>query len=216
MPSSKLAVDDLNKLIENNKAWASEMRAADPDFFSKREGNQEPHFLMIGCSDSRVPLELMTGALPGEMFVHRNIGNQVWSTDFNVLSVIHFAVQTLRVKHIIVCGHSNCGALQAASGNESNGILDHWLADVRNVIRWHRAELDACKNEEQRMVRLSELNVLQQVGMLSRTPTVLEAWARKTPLMLHGWVYDIGTGLVKRVVEAVDSAERAAELLPRG
>jgi carbonic anhydrase len=207
-------MQDLNKLIANNKAWASEMLALDPEFFAKREEQQQPTFLMIGCSDSRVPLELMTGALPGEMFVHRNIGNQVWSTDFNVLSVLHFAVQVLQVKHIIVCGHSNCGALQAADSNDSLGILDHWLSDIRNTIRWNRAELDACRTREERYDRLSELNVKQQLGMLSRTPTVLDAWSRGRRPMLHGWVYDIGTGLVKRVVEAVDSVEHAAKVLP--
>jgi carbonic anhydrase len=207
-------MQDLNKLIANNKAWASEMLALDPEFFAKREEQQQPTFLMIGCSDSRVPLELMTGALPGEMFVHRNIGNQVWSTDFKVLSVLHFAVQVLQVKHIIVCGHSTCGALQAADGNDSLGILDHWLSDIRNTIRWNRAELDACRTREERYDRLSELNVKQQLGMLSRTPTVLDAWSRGRRPMLHGWVYDIGTGLVKRVVEAVDSVEHAAKVLP--
>ena len=204
---------DIQKLIDNNRAWAAEMIALDPDFFAKREGTQQPHFLMIGCSDSRVPLELMTGALPGEMFVHRNIGNQVFSTDFNLLSVLHFAVNMLQVKHIIVCGHSNCGALKAASGTTSHGIVDHWLSNVRNTIRWHRAELDACPTEEARLQRLSELNVLQQVGILSRTPTVLDAWSRGKRPLLHGWVYDIGTGLMQRVVDPIDGVEMAA-LLP--
>jgi carbonic anhydrase len=204
---------DIQKLIDNNRAWAAEMIALDPDFFAKREGTQQPHFLMIGCSDSRVPLELMTGALPGEMFVHRNIGNQVFSTDFNLLSVLHFAVNMLQVKHIIVCGHSNCGALKAASGTTSHGIVDHWLSNVRNTIRWHREELDACPTEETRLQRLSELNVLQQVGILSRTPTVLDAWSRGKRPLLHGWVYDIGTGLMQRVVDPIDGVEKAA-LLP--
>lgn len=205
---------DINKLIENNKQWAEEMCARDPEFFVKREGQQQPNFLMIGCSDSRVPLELMTGALPGEMFVHRNIGNQVWSTDFNVLSVVDFAVQVLKVKHIIVCGHSNCGALTAADGKMSLGVVDHWLSNVRSTIRWHRAELDACATPEKRLNRLSELNVLQQLGKLSRTPIVLDAWSRGRIPMLHGWVFDIGTGLVRRVIESVDSAKQAAEMLP--
>lgn len=207
-------MENLRKLIENNKAWAEEMTAADPEFFAKREGNQEPHFLMIGCSDSRVPLELMTGALPGEMFVHRNIGNQVWSTDLNMLSVISFAVNVLDVEHIIVCGHSNCGALKAALGTKSFGILDHWLSDIRNTIRWHRDELETQPNSESRLARLSQLNVMQQLGILSRTPTILDAWSRGRRPLLHGWVYNIGTGLVERVVEGIDSAEKAASLLP--
>lgn len=208
-------MEHIHKLIENNRNWAAEMRALDPDFFAKREANQEPHFLMIGCSDSRVPLELMTGALPGEMFVHRNIGNQVWSTDINVVSVVHYAVHVLRVRHIIVCGHSNCGALKAASGDQSFGVLDYWLADIRNTIRWHRDELSRCASEEDRLQRLSRLNVQQQVGLLSRLPTVLDAWATGTFPKLHGWVYDIGTGLIERVVEAIDSPEKAVRMLPK-
>jgi carbonic anhydrase len=209
-------VEHIHKLIENNRSWAAEMRTLDSEFFAKREANQEPHFLMIGCSDSRVPLELMTGALPGEMFVHRNIGNQVWSTDLNVLSVVHYAVHVLKVRHIIVCGHSNCGALKAASDDRSYGVLDYWLADIRNTMRWHRTELAACTSEDARLQRLSRLNVLQQVGELSRLPTVLDAWAGGNSPKLHGWVYDIGTGLIERVAEAIDSAESAARVLPRG
>lgn len=205
-------MQNLQKLIENNRAWAAEMLAADPEFFAKREGNQEPHFLMIGCSDSRVPLELMTGALPGEMFVHRNIGNQVWSTDMNVLAVVDFAVRMLQVQHIIVCGHSNCGALTAASGPRSVGVLDYWLADIRNTIRWHHEELERFPEPEPRLRRLSELNVLQQVGHLSRMPTVLESWAKGRSPLLHGWVYDIGNGRVERVVEGIGSVAEAKAL----
>lgn len=206
----------IERLIANNRAWADAMTASDPDFFAKREGDQAPHYLMIGCSDSRVPLEVMTGALPGDMFVHRNIGNQVNSTDFNVLSVLHFAVQVLQVEHIIVCGHSNCGALRAAEGTKSFGILDHWISGVRNTIRRNRPELEQLKTEEQRLQRLSELNVLQQLGVLSRTPTVLDAWSRGKKPLLHGWVYDIGNGHVEQVVEAIDSSESATKLLPQG
>lgn len=203
-----------DRLIENNRQWATEMTAADPDFFVKREAQQTPHHLVIGCSDSRVPLELMTGALPGEMFVHRNIGNQVWETDMNILSVVQFAVHVLDVEHVIVCGHSNCGALKAAQGTASNGLIDHWLSDIRNVIRWNRADLEACPDTDTRLHKLSHLNVRQQVGILSRMPTILDAWSRGRRPMLHGWVYDIGTGLIERVVERVDSPERAAVLLP--
>ncbi len=207
-------MDDLNHLISNNREWAEEMMRLDPEFFAKREGLQEPHFLMIGCSDSRVPLELMTGALPGEMFVHRNIGNQVWSTDINILAVIDFAVRMLDVKHIIVCGHSNCGALKASLGGRASGVLDYWLADIRNTVRWHQEELDACATDADRLALLSRLNVMQQVGILSRTPTILDAWSRGRRPLLHGWVYDIGTGLVGRVVENISSVAEAAERLP--
>jgi carbonic anhydrase len=207
-------MENLKKLFEHNRRWATEMVSMDPDFFRRTEGSQEPHFLFIGCSDSRVPTDRMTGALPGEMFVHRNIGNQVWSTDLNLLSVMHFAVNALDVPHIIVCGHSNCGALKAALGPASNGVVDHWLSDIRNTIHWHQAELDALKDPKQRLARLSELNVLQQVGILSRTPTVREAWSRGRRPMLHGWVYDIANGLIQNVVECVDSVEKAEKVLP--
>lgn len=201
-------------LMANNRQWADQMRAADPDFFSRTEAGQEPHFLMIGCSDSRVPLEKMTGALPGEMFVHRNIGNQVWSTDLNMLSVLTYAVNVLDVPHVIVCGHSNCGALKASMGPETNGLVDHWLSDIRSTIRWHKDELDAITDPKARLARLADLNVLQQVGILSRTPLIREAWSRGKRPMLHGWVYDISNGLIHSVVEQVDSEAKAEELLP--
>jgi carbonic anhydrase len=201
-------------LMANNRQWADQMRAADPDFFSRTEAGQEPHFLMIGCSDSRVPLEKMTGALPGEMFVHRNIGNQVWSTDLNMLSVLAYAVNVLDVPHVIVCGHSNCGALKASMGPETNGVVDHWLSDIRSTIRWHKQELDAITDPKARLARLADLNVLQQVGILSRTPLIRDAWSRGKRPMLHGWVYDISNGLIHSVVEQVDSEAKAEELLP--
>lgn len=207
-------MDNLKKLFEHNRRWATEMLSIDAEFFKRTEGSQEPHFLFIGCSDSRVPTDRMTGALPGEMFVHRNIGNQVWSTDMNLLSVMHYAVNVLDVPHIIVCGHSNCGALKAALGPASNGVVDHWLSDIRNTIHWHQDELDALKDPKTKLARLSELNVLQQVGILSRTPTVRDAWARGSRPMLHGWVYDIANGLIQNVVECVDSVAKAEAMLP--
>jgi carbonic anhydrase len=207
-------MDNLKKLFDHNRRWATEMLSIDPEFFKRTEGSQEPHFLFIGCSDSRVPTDRMTGALPGEMFVHRNIGNQVWSTDINLLSVLHYAVNVLDVPHVIVCGHSNCGALKASMGPASNGVVDHWLSDIRNTISWHKEELDAIELPKDRLARLAELNVLQQVGILSRTPTIRDAWARGRRPLLHGWVYDISNGLIQTVVENVDSAKRAAEVLP--
>ena len=142
--------------------------------------------------------------------------NQVHSTDFNVLSVLHIAVELLAVRHIIVCGHSNCSALRSAEGPRSNGILDHWLSGIRNTIRRNRTELEGCASEHRRRQRMSELNVLQQLGTLSRTPTVLDAWSRGKWPSLHGWVYDVGNGHVERVVDAVDSVESATRLLPQG
>jgi carbonic anhydrase len=207
-------MDNLKRLFEHNRRWATEMISIDAEFFKRTEAGQEPHFLFIGCSDSRVPTDRMTGALPGEMFVHRNIGNQVWSTDLNLLSVLHYAVNVLEVPHVIVCGHSNCGALKAAMGPSSNGVVDHWLSDIRNTISWHRDELDALADPKRKLARLSELNVLQQVGILSRTPTIRDAWARGTQPMLHGWVYDISNGLIHTVVDCVDSVQKAEEQLP--
>lgn len=207
-------MENLKKLFEHNRRWATEMLSIDPEFFKRTEASQEPHFLFIGCSDSRVPTDRMTGALPGEMFVHRNIGNQVWSTDLNLLSVLHYAVNVLDVPHVIVCGHSNCGALKAALGPASNGVVDHWLSDIRNTISWHKSELDAITDPKDRLARLAELNVLQQVGMLSRTPTIRDAWARGKRPYLHGWVYDISNGLIQTVVENVDTAEQAEKVLP--
>lgn len=207
-------MENLRKLFEHNRRWAAEMVSLDPEFFKRTEASQEPHFLFIGCSDSRVPTDRMTGALPGEMFVHRNIGNQVWSTDLNLISVLAYAINVLDIPHVIVCGHSNCGALKAALGPSSNGVVDHWLSDIRNTIRWHKDELDAQTDPKSKLAKLAELNVQQQVGILSRTPVIQEAWARGQRPYLHGWVYDIANGLIHNVVESVNSAEKAAQLLP--
>lgn len=207
-------METFKKLFKQNREWAAEMLSLDPDYFKRTEASQEPHFLFIGCADSRVTTDRMTGALPGEMFVHRNIGNQVWSTDLNMLSVLTYAVDALNVPHVIVCGHENCGALQAAMQPAGNGLVDHWLSGIRNTINWHREELDAIPDPKKRLARLSELNVLQQVGMLSRTPVIRAAWARGNRPMLHGWVYDISTGLIRNVVEQVDSVGKAEMLLP--
>ena len=207
-------MENLHKLFEHNRRWAAEMVSLDPEFFKRTEASQEPHFLFIGCSDSRVPTDRMTGALPGEMFVHRNIGNQVWSTDLNLISVLAYAINVLDIPHVIVCGHSNCGALKAALGPSSNGVVDHWLSDIRNTIRWHQDELDEQKDPKSKLAKLAELNVQQQVGILSRTPVIQEAWARGQRPYLHGWVYDIANGLIHNVVESVNSAEKAAQLLP--
>lgn len=207
-------MESFKTLLDNNRKWAAEMVAEDPEFFSRTEGGQTPQFLIVGCSDSRVPLERMTGAMPGEIFVHRNIGNQVWSTDINVLSVLTYAVNVLDVPHVVVCGHTNCGALKAALGPETNGLLDHWLSHVRNTIRWHRDELDVIPELPDRVSKLADLNVMQQLGILSRTPVIRDAWARGRRPMLHGWVYDIANGLIHTVVDQIDSEEKAKQALP--
>lgn len=203
------------RIFEDNQTWADAMLSRDPEFFHRGESRQEPHFLWIGCADSRVPAEQLTGSVPGDIFVHRNIGNQVWETDMNLQSVLHYAVHVLDVKHIIVCGHTNCGAIRAAYGQHSFGIVDHWLSDIRNVVRWHHDELESIEDERTRLDRLTELNVLQQVGVLSRTPTVLDAWSRGRRPILHGIVYDVKDGRLHAVVEGIDSAQKAMEALPR-
>ena len=203
------------RLFANNDAWTRSVLANDPDFFRKGKLKQEPHFLWIGCADSRVPAESVTGSIPGDIFVHRNIGNQVWETDLNLLSVLHYAVVVLNVKHVIVCGHTNCGAIKAAYGGGQYGVVDHWLSDIRNVMRWHRDELAAIPNERDRLDRLTELNVLRQVEVLARTPTVRDAWATGHRPLLHGLVYDVKNGHLRSIVEAIDGPEKAEALLPR-
>lgn len=209
-------MQNFTRILENNRRWSAELLSDDPHFFTERDSSQEPHFLWIGCSDSRVPAETLTGVLPGEMFVHRNIGNQVWETDMNLLSVVQYAVNVLKVHHIIICGHTNCGALKAASTDGAHGVLDHWLSDIRNVIRLHRSELDAIPDERTRLSRLSELNVMQQLGILSRTPILLDAWGAGQRVMLQGVVYDVATGELRPVVPTIDSVATAERLLPRG
>jgi carbonic anhydrase len=205
---------DFERILTNNRDWAARLVEDDPEFFTERDSSQTPHFLWIGCSDSRVSAETLTGVLPGEMFVHRNIGNQVWETDMNLLAVLQYAIDVLQIRHVIICGHTNCGALKAALHDGAHGVVDHWLSDIRTVIRWHRAELDAIPDERARLSRLSELNVLQQMGILARMPTVLDAWAKGQTVMLQGVVYDVATGLLKQVTETIGDGETADRLLP--
>jgi carbonic anhydrase len=198
-------MDHLRDLLAANARWVAEMTAADPEFFRRRAGQQAPHYLFIGCSDSRVAANLLTGALPGELFVHRNIANQVFPSDMNVLSVIEYAVDVLKVPHVIVCGHYGCGGVEASMGSAPLGLVDHWLGGLRNVIRLHREELDAIPDHAQRYRRLVDLNVLEQVYNLSNLPVIQRAWTNgKTPL-LHGLVYDIADGLLRPLALGVDS-----------
>jgi carbonic anhydrase len=187
----------LSHLFENNRAWAAEMTRQDPAFFTRLAGQQAPQYLWIGCSDSRVPANQIVGLLPGEMFVHRNVANVVVHTDLNCLSAIQFAVEVLGVAHIIVCGHYGCGGVLAALRDEKSGLIDNWLRHVQDV-RWkYAAKLDALDSEERRHHRLCELNVIEQVVNVTRTTVVRDAWARNQPLTVHGWVYDIGDGLLR-------------------
>lgn len=206
-------MENLKRLFDNNKAIVAEITKSDPEFFTRRAGKQEPHFLFIGCADSRVPIETLTGVAPGEMFVHRNIANQALAADLNLLSVLQYAVEVLDVKHVIVCGHYQCGGVKAAMGDESYGLVDHWLAGIRDQVRRHQSELDAELNEQARFDRVVELNVLRQVYNLSRTPIVQNCWKRGRRPLLHGIVYDIRDGRLTPLVLEVDGSDKVRALL---
>jgi len=187
----------LSQLFTNNRAWAAETTRQDPDFFIRLSGQQAPQYLWIGCSDSRVPATQIVGLMPGEMFVHRNVANVVIHTDLNCLSAIQFAVDVLRVKHIIVCGHYDCGGVLAALRNAKLGLIDNWLRHVQDVRSKHQPQLDEIQSEAGRHNRLSELNVIEQVVNVSQTTVVRDAWGRGQPLAVHGWIYDLHDGLLR-------------------
>jgi len=184
------------RLLENNKNWVKEQLNLDPTYFEKLSKGQSPEYLWIGCSDSRVPANQITGTEPGEVFVHRNIANMVVHSDMNMLSVLSYAVEVLKVKHIIVCGHYGCGGVIAAMKNQQFGLIDNWLRHIKDVYRYHHVELDAIEDENERARRFVEVNVQEQVHDLGMTSIVQNAWRRNQPLHIHGWVYDINDGLI--------------------
>jgi carbonic anhydrase len=188
---------NVKQLLENNKAWAEGIKAHDPGFFRALEQQQNPSYLWIGCSDSRVPATQLVGLNSGELFVHRNVANVVVHTDFNCLSVLQFAVDVLGVSHIIVCGHYGCGGVEAAMRNLQLGLIDNWLRHVQDVMRNHEAVLSGINDESQRLNRLCELNVIEQVLNVSRTTIVQNAWGRGQELAVHGWIYGIADGLLR-------------------
>lgn len=202
----------LSHLFENNRAWAAEMTRQDSEFFARLSAQQAPRYLWIGCSDSRVPATQIVGMLPGEMFVHRNVANVVVHTDLNCLSAIQFAVDVLRVGHIIVCGHYGCGGVLAALRDEKLGLIDNWLCHVHDVRLKHQTLLDAFDDESQQHRRLCELNVVEQVANVCQTSVVRDAWARGQALAVHGWIYDISDGLLRDLGFGVTAVE---ELSPR-
>src|SRR5438270_9583292 len=185
----------LSRLFANNRAWAEEMARRDPDFFTRLARQQTPQYLWIGCSDSRVPANQIVGLVPGEMFVHRNVANVVVHTDLNCLSALQFAVEVLRVRHIIVCGHYGCGGVLAALRDDKLGLVDNWLRHVQDVRRKYQAHLNALETEAQRHNCLCELNVIEQVVNVSQTTVVRDAWARGQTVAVHGWVYALRDGL---------------------
>lgn len=187
----------LSQLFANNRAWSEEMARRDPDFFSRLSRQQAPQYLWIGCSDSRVPANQIVGLLPGEMFVHRNVANLVIHTDLNCLSALQFAVDALRIRHVIVCGHYGCGGVLAALRDDRLGLIDNWLRHVQDVQSKHRARLARLPTEPQRHDRLCELNVIEQVVNVCKTTIVQEAWRRGQELAVHGWIYALGDGLLR-------------------
>jgi len=212
---------DLRKLLENNRAWSQRIKADDPEFFTTLAEQQTPHYLWIGCSDSRVPSTQLIGMHPGELFVHRNVANLVVHTDFNCLSVLQYAVDVLKVGDIIVCGHDGCGGVQAAMKNLTLGLIDNWLRHVQDVMQRHEARLSAIKDGEHRLNRLCELNVIEQVINVGQTTIVQNAWSRGQELAVHGWIYGVGDGLLRdldicitnqaELLTAYDNSVRASD-----
>lgn len=198
-------------LLENNRNWANSVKKENPHFFSELAKKQKPEYLWIGCADSRVPANQIVGLMPGEVFVHRNIANVVVHTDFNCLSVIEFAVAILKVKHIIVCGHYGCGGVKAASQNHRLGLIDNWLRHIRDVRSKHESILKAISDENERLDRLCELNVVEQAHNVCHTTVVQQAWENGQDLAVHGWIYKIQNGLIRDMQVTITGRDEIAE-----
>jgi carbonic anhydrase len=201
---------DLKRLLDQNRAWAEGIKASDPEFFQSLAKQQSPRYLWIGCSDSRVPANQLIGMMPGEMFVHRNVANVVDHTDFNCLSVMQYAVDVLEVEHIIVCGHNGCGGVKAAMQNLQLGLIDNWLRHVQDVLHEHEELLANISDEDERINRLCELNVIEQVLNVGRTTIVQSAWQRGQEIAVHGWIYGLEDGLLRDLRISIDNAEGLA------
>ena len=201
----------LEPLFRKNREWADSVKTRDPQFFEKLAAQQNPEYLWIGCSDSRVPANQIVGLLPGEVFVHRNVANMVVHTDFNCLTVLQYAVDVLRVKHVIVVGHYGCGGVRAAYENADNGLIDNWLRNIKDVQYRHQEQLDAVADDDRRVDRLCELNVMAQVDNVIHTTIVQNAWQRGQELAVHGWVYSLKDGLLRDLDCTVDSIEQVPD-----
>lgn len=188
-------------LLQSNKEWADKLKKEDPTFFEKMASGQNPEFLWIGCSDSRAPADKLTGTDPGQIFVHRNVANLVIHTDFNLLSVLQYAVQVLKVKHIMVVGHTGCGGVRAAMGNKSFGLIDSWIKSIKDVYVQNEKELMTIEDENERADKLAEFNVVQQVNNLKNTTIVQNAWKEGEYPYLHGWILELKSGHIKQIVE---------------
>lgn len=196
-----------NSLLEGNRQWVKEMLDKDPNFFRKLVDTQTPEVLWIGCSDSRVPANQITATQPGDIFVHRNIANMVVHSDMNLLSVLDYSVNVLKVKHVIVCGHYGCGGVKAAMGNGQNGLVDNWLRHIKDVYRTHSNELDAIQNEDDRFKRLVELNVIEQVFNVSKTSIIQNNWKDRRYPVIHGWVYNLENGVITDLKVSIDNQQ---------
>ena len=192
-----MSSDFYKKILDNNKKWVENQLAIDVEYFKDLAKGQQPPLLWIGCSDSRVPANEIIGAKPGEVFVHRNIANMVIHSDMNMLSVLDYAVNVLKVKHVIVCGHYGCGGVKAAMGNQSIGLIDNWIRHIKDVYRLHETYLNSIEDEEERFNKFVEVNAQEQVFDLAKTSIVQNAWKNKQPLHVHGWVYYIHDGIIK-------------------
>jgi carbonic anhydrase len=202
-------METLDHLLQNNRAWAEKIKSQDPEFFESLSKQQSPHYLWIGCSDSRVPANQIIDVTPGDMFVHRNVANVVVHTDLNCLSVVQYAVEALQVRHLIVCGHYGCGGVRAALQNSSLGLIDNWLRHVQDVRQKHEAVL-AQVSEDERLNKLCELNVIEQVSNLCQTTIVQSAWQRGQQLIVHGWIYGLNDGLIRDLNVSTDSQAQLA------
>ena len=198
---------DWRELIENNRAWVADRLREDKDYFRRLASKHEPHFLWIGCSDARVPANVVTGSESGEMFVHRNIANQVHATDANLAAVVQYAVEALQIHDIMIVGHEDCGGCRAALGPQAPPAVEHWISQVRAIARLHDDELEQIPEPDRRIARLVKLNVIEQVHNLARLPVVQAAWARGAELRLHGWVYDVRDGLLRDLEVTMDGQD---------
>ena len=208
-------MNKLPELFANNRVWADGMNRRQPGFFQQLSGQQSPKYMWIGCADSRVPANEIVGLMPGEIFVHRNVANVVVHTDLNCLSVLQYAVDVLKVEHVIVCGHYGCGGVQAAWSGATLGLIDNWLRHVKDVAEKYDADIAKRPDDQTRMDRLCELNVIEQVLHVCRTTIVLDAWKRGQPITVHGWVYRLQTGLLKEIGVCIDGPKGLSEFIAR-